>query len=859
VSAIGSTGTQIKAYIQNLYDTSGVTFIVLVGDAAQVPYYNNGGASDPSYAFLAGSDNYPDAFVGRLSAENLAQVETQVLRSIEYERDAQAAAWYPQGVGIASSEGAGIGDDGEADYVHMDVIRGKLLGFTYSAVDQIYATNGGTAAMVTNAVNAGRSIINYCGHGSLTTWVTTGFSNTHVDALTNDNKLPFIVSVACNNGEFQSGTCFAEAWLRATNGTEPTGAVGMYASTISMSWAPPMCGQDEIIDLLVGDEKRCYGALCFNGACQMNDEYGPDGENETKFWTVFGDPSLRVRTATPQAVSVAHLGLIDPLLPTFTVTTEPGNLVAISNAGAFVGAAFADAAGQAVVPITGPLPDPGQFATLTVSGFNRLTHVEQVLVAVMHAGTLAGSITNASNGGTPVAGATVRVVETGQTFISQGGGGYSGPVQEGTYSVSAEHPSFATVTVGGVNIVEDVTTTQDFALVDILGPAFTGTTVLPNTDDTQGPYVLQTTLRDYSAITNKRCCYRVGGGEPVEIPLETVNPLTGLCEAAIPGQPVNSQVRYWLEAEDGAGNTSRDPADPQAFYSFWVLTAVLVADEDMEAGTGWTVGGTGDDATAGLWTRVDPIGVMEAGEYVQPEDDASPDGTLCFITGNAETGTQGADDVDGGQTTLLSPVYDLSSATAVTLSYRRWYTNDTGNNPGSDVWLVQATSDGTNWVNLESTSGSAREWRLMSFLLDDYIELTNSVRVRFVASDEGSGSLVEAGIDEVLLSGFADPTATGVAEGVPALRLFQNAPNPFNPKTTIRFELPAASAVRLAVYDVQGRLVRELLLGRMLPAGAQTAVWDGRDGAGRALGSGVFFYRLEAAGEVLHGKMLLVK
>jgi hypothetical protein len=99
-----------------------------------------------------------------------------------------------------------------------------------------------------------------------------------------------------------------------------------------------------------------------------------------------------------------------------------------------------------------------------------------------------------------------------------------------------------------------------------------------------------------------------------------------------------------------------------------------------------------------------------------------------------------------------------------------------------------------------------------------------------------------------------------VAEGAaPALRLFQNAPNPFNPKTTIRFELPAPSAVRLAVYDVQGRLVRELLAGRTLSAGPQTAVWDGRDAAGQSLGSGVFFYRLEAAGEVLHGKMLLVK
>ena len=337
VSAIGSTGTQIKSYIQNLYSTSGVTFIVLVGDAAQVPYYNNGGASDPSYAFLAGADNYPDAFVGRLSAETVAQVETQVTRSIEYERDAQAAVWYAKGVGIASAQGAGQGDDGEADYVHMDVIRAKLLGLTYTDVDQIYDTNGGTAAMVTTALNAGRSVIDYCGHGSMTSWGTTGFSNTHVAALVNDNKLPFIHSVACNVGEFQSGTCFGEAWLRASHNGEPTGAIGFYGSTISQSWAPPMCAQDETIDLLVNEEKRCWGSLCFNGACQMNDEYGADGQNETKYWTVFGDPSLRVRTATPQAIAVDHFATVDPLMPGFTVHTNPGNLASLSYLGQPIG------------------------------------------------------------------------------------------------------------------------------------------------------------------------------------------------------------------------------------------------------------------------------------------------------------------------------------------------------------------------------------------------------------------------------------------------------------------------------------------------------------------------------------------
>ncbi|MBN2172326.1 MAG: hypothetical protein JW819_13485, partial [Candidatus Krumholzibacteriota bacterium] len=188
LSTIGSTGTQVKSYIQSMYDTAGVTFILLVGDAQQVPYYNNGGVSDPSYGLLAGTDSYPEAFVGRLSATTTTQVANQVTKFVEYERDPQPGAdWYHEGVGIGSEQGDGIGDDGEADWVHIDNIRDDLLAFTYTAVDRIYPNTGASAAMVTTAVNDGRSVINYCGHGSTTSWSTTGFSNTHVNALVNDN------------------------------------------------------------------------------------------------------------------------------------------------------------------------------------------------------------------------------------------------------------------------------------------------------------------------------------------------------------------------------------------------------------------------------------------------------------------------------------------------------------------------------------------------------------------------------------------------------------------------------------------------------------------------------------------------
>ena len=85
------------------------------------------------------------------------------------------------------------------------------------------------------------------------------------------------------------------------------------------------------------------------------------------------------------------------------------------------------------------------------------------------------------------------------------------------------------------------------------------------------------------------------------------------------------------------------------------------------------------------------------------------------------------------------------------------------------------------------------------------------------------------------------------------------APNPFNPATTLRFELPRTGAVRVAAYDLSGRRVRRLLDAPRLEAGAHVLRWDGRRDDGRALPSGIYVLRLEAAGMRTHRRVTLVK
>jgi hypothetical protein len=388
VASIGGS-TQIKSYIANYYNTNGLTFVLLVGDAAQVPTSYASGDSDNNYSYIVGNDHYPDLFIGRFSAENVQHVEIQVERTLTYEQDPDLDFdWFTRGIGIASNQGPG--DDGEYDYQHIRNINDDLLDFTYTYCAELFdGSQGGndapgnpTPAMVATEVNTGSTIINYTGHGSTTSWGTSGFSNSHVNSLTNVGMWPFIWSVACVNGNFVNNTCFAEAWLRAEDNGSPTGAVATMMSTINQSWNPPMCGQDEMVDVLVetypNNINRTFGAASMHGCMQMNDEYGSQGDEMTDTWVCFGDPSLHVRTAFPQTMTTSYMNTIFIGMNSLSVTADAeGGRACLTKDGQILATAFIQG-GSAM--LTFPELTEPCVLTLTITGFNFLPHIGQVNV-----------------------------------------------------------------------------------------------------------------------------------------------------------------------------------------------------------------------------------------------------------------------------------------------------------------------------------------------------------------------------------------------------------------------------------------------------------------------------------------------
>ena len=429
-STAGSSYSAIKSYIQSQYNANNsITHVLLVGDVAQIPgyTYSGGGSSysgkgDNAYGQIVGSDYYNDVFIGRFSASTAARVTTQCNRVITYERDlTTSATWLKVGEGIAKKEG-GSGHNGEDDYQHMDVIRTDLMNYGYSPVYQRYANLSGytaTAAQISADINSGVGIINYCNHGAETMWGVASYSVSHVNALTNENKLPFIWSVACHVGKYDySSDCFAEAWMNATNNNNPTGAIGTLMSYISQPWIPPMWAQDECVDIITGNssstnDKVTFGGVCINGLFSIFDNYSTSTQQAVgtyQAWIVFGDPSLMLRTKTPQAITVSHNGTIAPSANTYSVTVSNGNgaVATITDASHNILGKATVSNGSATISINGTLT-AGTELTLCVFGYNKVTYLGTISV----------------NGGTPYT-ITANASPTAGGTVSGGGTYYSG-------------------------------------------------------------------------------------------------------------------------------------------------------------------------------------------------------------------------------------------------------------------------------------------------------------------------------------------------------------------------------------------------------------------------------------------------
>jgi hypothetical protein len=255
--------------------------------------------------------------------------------------------------------------------------------------------------------------------------------------------------------------------------------------------------------------------------------------------------------------------------------------------------------------------------------------------------------------------------------------------------------------------------------------------------------------------------YRIGGAGPfVSAPLSfgVMHAATGQLPPAACGQV----VEYYFEIASASGLQTFPESGASAPRSLTALDASIALDDDFSSDLGWTVGAPGDGATTGEWVR----GVPNATNYQPGSGDPSGSGGECYYTGFSNPGaSDGAQDIDGGQTTFTSPLLDATAGPGdAYLAYSRWH----GSNGTAGVDYLRtflSNDDGATWTLVDSVDQDTRAWTRRQIRIADFMPPTGAMRVRFVAADAGTASVSEAAVDDVRIINLGCDAVAGDTNG----------------------------------------------------------------------------------------------
>jgi len=258
------------------------------------------------------------------------------------------------------------------------------------------------------------------------------------------------------------------------------------------------------------------------------------------------------------------------------------------------------------------------------------------------------------------------------------------------------------------------------------------------------------------SVASANLRYRGDGGAFQTIALS--NQGGGIYTASLPAPACADSPEFYVEATGSGGFNetlpSGGPSDP---FTAVVGQAAVVIYDNAETNIGWAITG---NATDGQWTRGVPAG---AGDRGDPTVDGDGSGA-AWLTDNVA----GNSDVDGGATTMTSPVFDASHPESI-LEYWSWLSNDTGAAPNEDVMTVQVSSNnGGSWTTVEVIGPTGPEtsggWFHKTVRIADFVTPSNQFRVRFTVEDSGSPSVVEGGVDGVSIQAFVCDDADCIAD-----------------------------------------------------------------------------------------------
>lgn len=378
---IGTTAEEIKSFIQEKYAQDAPTFLMIMGDTAQVVNSGigtkTGFVTDLKYSSVDG-DQFPDMFHSRLSAETVGEMTAMLNKGMEYEKYLMPDPSYLNNALFV----AGYDNTG------WDIVVGRptvayATNYYYNTehgFDHVYEFRQGSFTGCYTYLNSGVGFANYTAHGSETSWLDPLFSIDSVNNLTNEHKYFLAMGNCCRTGNWgYESTCYGEALTRAEN----KGAYAYIGSCPPTTWYNDYYfgvgativntnlwdGQIGIMPTYEQTTMGSYDAIwrndAYNTVCAILFAGNLAGNaaralgysvhcNPLYYWEgyhVLGDGSIMPYRVQPTANNVSHMNVFPIGWESFEVNAVPGSYVAISVDGELIGTGLVDESGRAYVPV----------------------------------------------------------------------------------------------------------------------------------------------------------------------------------------------------------------------------------------------------------------------------------------------------------------------------------------------------------------------------------------------------------------------------------------------------------------------------------------------------------------------------
>ncbi|MBD3224311.1 MAG: T9SS type A sorting domain-containing protein, partial [Caldithrix sp.] len=892
----GNDFNTIESYIDDAYYNWDIppSAVLLLGDYGQSgntidsspeePHpYSGTYVSDNYYADVDG-DDLPDIVFSRITARDATDLQIMVSKILDYERHPptntafydnpvtamgwQTERWfqlcseivngfweYELGKNPVRENAIYSGTPGDvwstADNTDdvVDYFGPNGLGYIPQTPEHL-TDWGGNATRVNNDINSGAFMIQHRDHGSETGWGEPDYDINDMDGLHN-NDLTFVFSVNCLTGEFNmSGECFAEAFHRYEQR-----ALGIIAaSQVSYSFVNDTYTwgmYDNMWPQFMPDETttpEARGILpSFANAAGKYFLQGSDwpyntGDKEITYYLFHhhGGAYSTVYSELPQYLTVNHNDVLDAQATRFSVTADEGALIGLSVNDEIIG--VGEGTGEPVdIDIEPQQPGDTMLVTVTLQNYYRYSEPVPVVESsgayitvdswAIDDGTsgngnqqadYAESVmldVTAANLGSEAAVDVSAVFSSDDTYLTITDAEHFYGFMD-TNQVVAGNNAFAFDVANGVpdqhKAASQVTFTDTSGSewvsnlsITLNAPAFTfGDLMVHDTESGNGDGVLDP-------------------GETSDITIATIN--SGHSDAA------SAEGHLTSLTADVTVNTSQ--------YTFTEFSAGdtvdalfnISADEQLALGSSAFLQ---YKVTSGAYATTDTFEILigEMPEFVMQDTTVSVANAMFYDTGGEY------DNYSDGERITMTFTAD-HTCEGLTVKFMQFKTDD-----DDDLYIFDGPNQYAPQIPGSPFSGSE--------LPPEYASTNNDGALTFVFNSNvmlnDEGWQAEFSPNVPLHAGAPEPNA------VNTLILEDNFPNPFNPHTTIRFALPRTAQVDLVVHNIHGQKIRTLAKSKMA-GGNHQVVWDGKNEAGHAVTSGIYFYTIKSGAFTKTRKMMLMK